>query len=82
MICLSSASHFPPMLYSNVMKPVILPPGRARLSTMPAPTGSPTTGNTIGMVRVAWIIAVVPETAVRQDDVRRGRSQLRRVLAQ
>src|SRR5215467_1503101 len=27
--------------------------GRARLSTKPAPTGSPTTGNTIGTVRVA-----------------------------
>ena len=35
------------------MKPVALPPGRARLSTKPAPTGSPTTGNTIGTVRVA-----------------------------
>jgi hypothetical protein len=35
------------------MKPVTLPPGRARLSTKPAATGSPMTGNTIGMVRVA-----------------------------
>ena len=35
------------------MKPVALPPGRARLSTKPAPTGSATTGNTIGTVRVA-----------------------------
>ena len=41
------------MLYSKFMKPVALPPGRARLSTKPAPTGSPTTGNTIGTVRVA-----------------------------
>ena len=41
------------MLYSKFMKPVTLPPGRARLSTKPAPTGSPTTGNTIGTVRVA-----------------------------
>ena len=52
-ICLSSSSHFPPMLYSKFMKPVALPPGRARLSTKPAPTGSATTGNTIGTVRVA-----------------------------
>ena len=35
------------------MKPVALPPGRAKLSTKPAPTGSATTGNTIGTVRVA-----------------------------
>src|SRR5262249_34315169 len=31
-------------LYSKVMKPVTLPPGRARLSTKPAPTGSPVIG--------------------------------------
>ena len=41
------------MLYSKAMKPVTLPPGRAKLSTKPAPTGSPTIGNTIGTVRVA-----------------------------
>ena len=32
-ICLSNSSHFPPRLYSNRMKPVALPPGRARAST-------------------------------------------------
>src|SRR5262245_9659556 len=36
------------------MNPVALPPGRAKLSTKPAPTGSAVTGNTIGTVRVAW----------------------------
>jgi hypothetical protein len=30
----------------------MLPPGRARLCTKPSPTGSGTTTNTIGMVRV------------------------------
>src|SRR5262245_22906595 len=30
---LSNSSHFPPMEYSNAVKPVTLPPGRARLST-------------------------------------------------
>src|SRR5262249_2196126 len=40
-------------LYSVVMKPVALPPGRARLATKPAATGSPTIGNTIGIARVA-----------------------------
>ena len=41
-ISLSSSSHFPLMLNSNSMKPVALPPGRARLTTKPAPTGSVT----------------------------------------
>ena len=52
-ICLSSSSHFALKLYSNSIKPVALPPGRARLSTKPAPTGSGTITNTIGTVRVA-----------------------------
>src|SRR5262249_25772670 len=39
--------------YSNVVKPVTLPPGRARLSPNPAPTGSGVCVNTIGTVRVA-----------------------------
>ena len=52
-ICLSSSSHFPLRPYSNEVKPVALPPGRARLSTKPAPTGSTTCTNTMGTVRVA-----------------------------
>ena len=32
---LSSSSHFPLNSYSRLMKPVMLPPGRARLSTKP-----------------------------------------------
>src|SRR3984893_16931580 len=51
-VFLSNSSHFPPMLYSNVVKPVAFPPGRARLPTIPAPTGSGTITNTIGNVRV------------------------------
>src|SRR5262249_53218664 len=46
-------SHLPASPYSNSMKPVILPPGRARLRTKPAPTGSTTCRNTIGILRVA-----------------------------
>src|SRR5262245_55103412 len=45
-ISLRSSSHFAPMLYSNKTKPVALPPGRARLSTKPAPTGSIVPANT------------------------------------
>jgi hypothetical protein len=52
-ICLSNSKNLPPMLYSTVMKPVTLPPGRPRLSTKPAAIGSPAIGNTIGTVRVA-----------------------------
>jgi hypothetical protein len=52
-ISLSSSSHLPLRPYSNAMKPVALPPGRAKLSTKPAPTGSRIVVNTIGTVRVA-----------------------------
>jgi hypothetical protein len=41
------------------MKPVMLPPGRARLSTKPPPTGSMALANTIGTVRVARCSACV-----------------------
>ncbi len=50
--CLSSSSHFPLRPYSNALNPVVLPPGRARLATDPAPTGSMTFANTIGTLRV------------------------------
>ena len=52
-ISLSSSSHFALVPYSNEMKPVVLPPGRARLATKPALTGSAMPTNTIGTVRVA-----------------------------
>src|SRR5262249_2626073 len=42
-ISLSSSNHFALMPYSYRVKPVTLPPGRARLSTKPAPTGSQST---------------------------------------
>src|SRR6516164_4510281 len=54
-ISLSSSTHLPLKLYSNWMKPVALPPGRDRLWTKPAPTGSATLTKTIGTVRVACI---------------------------
>ena len=52
-ISLRSSNHFALMPYSNKTKPVALPPGRARLSTKPSPTGSTACANTIGTVRVA-----------------------------
>ena len=35
-ICLSNSSHLALVPYSNAVKPVALPPGRAKLSTKPA----------------------------------------------
>ena len=80
-ICLSSSSHFALKLYSNWMKPVALPPGRARLSTKPPPTGSATVANTIGTVRVACSNGPTVRVAGGQNDVRRERGQFRRVFA-
>src|SRR6516225_2160550 len=51
-ISFSSSSHFPLTLYSKIMNPVTLPPGRASVSTKPAPTGSETPANTMGEV---WV---------------------------
>jgi hypothetical protein len=39
------------MAYSNTVKPVTLPLGRAMLATKPEPTGSMAPTNTIGTVR-------------------------------
>src|SRR5262245_28399519 len=52
-ISLSSASHFGLSPYSKTVKPVVLPPGRARPVTKPVPTGSMTCTNTIGTLRVS-----------------------------
>jgi hypothetical protein len=61
------------------MKPVALPPGRARLSTKPAPTGSPASGKTTGIV---WVQeGRHGRVAGRQNDIRRERDQLLRVPA-
>src|SRR4051794_10664981 len=59
----SNSRYFPLMPYSNVVKPVTLPPGRARLSTKPAPTGSGVCANTIGTARVACSNAGIVEPA-------------------
>jgi hypothetical protein len=50
------------------MKPVTLPPGRAKLATKPLPIGSATIAKTMGMVRVccnihasSWVIWSIPD---------------------
>src|SRR5215208_4427775 len=45
----SVSIHLPPISGSNVLNPVTLPPGFARLCTNPAPTGSTTTTKTMGV---------------------------------
>ena len=62
-------------------KPVALPPGRDRLSTRPAPTGSTAYTNTIGTVRVACSIGAHDRSSRGQDDVRRERDQFRCVFS-
>jgi len=56
----------------------MLPPGRARLATTPAPTGSAACTNTIGTLRVS---RRRDRGGHGQDGIRRERDQLRRVLA-
>jgi hypothetical protein len=54
-----SWSHLPLNEPSMSMKPVMLPLGLAKLATKPLPTGSDTTANTIGIMRVCcWRAAV------------------------
>src|SRR5215475_9250988 len=48
-----SSSRLPARSAARVARPLTLPPGRARLATMPVPTGSPATAKTIGMTDVA-----------------------------
>src|SRR5205085_2659005 len=62
--CLSSSTHLPAILGSKFVKPVMLPPGRARLLTYPRSTGSLTPANTIGVVRVARCNAAVGPVAL------------------
>src|SRR5262249_41620288 len=51
-ISFSSSIHFAPVPYSIWVNPVALPPGRARLATKPAATGSGVCVKTTGTVRV------------------------------
>ena len=54
-----NSSHLPPNEPSMSTKPVMLPPGFAKLAANPLPTGSETAANTIGIVRVAACNAAV-----------------------
>ena len=58
-ISLRTSTVFSTNVASMLMKPVTLPPGCARLATNPLPTGSDTTMNTRGIVRVCCSRAAV-----------------------
>jgi hypothetical protein len=49
----------------------MLPPGRARLATKPAPSGSFAAENTIGMTDVACFAAGTPAPAVKMTSTLR-----------
>ena len=63
-------------------KPVTLPPGRARLATKPAPTGSPTFVITMGMVVVALLAANAAGRPCDHDQINLKTNQVRRKLRQ
>jgi hypothetical protein len=69
------SNHLPAIVGSKITKPVTLPPGRAKLSTKPLPTGSETLVKTIGMVRVCCSKAAV--VGVLCDRTRSGWSAMR-----
>src|SRR5215469_14066742 len=50
-ICFNSASILPKIETSNIVKPVMLPPGRARLVAQPTRRGSLAPGMTMGIER-------------------------------
>ena len=59
-----------------------LPPGRARLATRPAPTGSPEFAITMGMVVVAFLAANAGGRPCDHDQINLKTNQLRRKLRQ
>src|SRR5262245_63207030 len=73
---LSRSSHLPPIDGSWLAKPVMLPPGRAKLSTKPLPTGSPTPLNTIGTPPAIGLSVSSARFVNSHHHVRRPRHQL------
>src|SRR6516165_7390000 len=57
-ISFSSSIRFACRSITIALRPVTLPPGRARLATRPVPTGLPEAAMTIGIVAVACLAAI------------------------
>ena len=73
------------LVFSSAAKPespVTLPPGRARLATKPAPTGSPAFAITMGMVVVAFFAANAGGVPSNHDQINLKTNQVRRKLRQ
>ena len=73
------------LVFSSVAKlesPVTLPPGRARLATKPAPTGSAALVITMGMVVVALFAANADGRPCDHDQINLKTNQVRRKLRQ
>ena len=73
------------LVFSSVAKlesPVTLPPGRARLATKPAPTGSAALVITMGMVVVAFFAANAGWLSCDHDQINLKTNQVRRKLRQ
>ena len=67
---------------AKLESPVTLPPGRARLATKPAPTGSPALAITMGMVVVAFFAANAGWRPCDHDQINLKTNQVRRKLRQ
>ena len=74
-----SSSRLPVSSEVKPARPVTFPPGRARLATKPAPTGSALAVTTIGIVRVCRLIAAVASSTdvTIRSTFRRTRSAAR-----
>jgi hypothetical protein len=59
MVSLSNSSRFPANACEIEVNPVMFSPGRARLSTSPAATGSTPLTKTMGIVLVAFLAAKI-----------------------
>ena len=75
-----SCSRLPCKPAARSDRPVTLPPGRARLATMPAPTGSPTAMKTTGMpfpAALPTLAGTVPNPVTSTSGFIRTRSEAR-----
>ena len=64
----SNSSRLPARSVCWFDRPVTLPPGRARLATIPVPTGSPAAAKTIGISDVAFFSGERSRRSTRRDD--------------
>src|SRR5262249_10637494 len=80
MVSLSNSSRLPANTAEILVTPVMFPPGRARLSTSPAATGSAEITKTMGIVLVAFLAARAPDNVpVRITSTSRRTSSSARV---